>query len=182
MTLNVHEMFLHAWHLPMTRHVSVNELARAAATKPMDYESLTFARSRKNTVATARATARLFEKLARGSVVDRKASREMLDILRRQHFIGRVVKYLPWGSYANKTGSMRGLRNDSGLIWRGRHDQIAYSVYTFDSTPLPANNSDLLIKRTASADELMGQIGLTLWNIFGQSGRIKGKRSSRSQE
>src|SRR5579863_1360397 len=167
-TLNVHEMFLHAWHLPLNRPVTVKRLARAAGDKPMDYESLTFDRSSKNTVATARATARLFEKLARGTIVDRKASREMLDILRRQHFTNRVVKYLPWGSYGNKTGSMRGLRNDSGLIWRGRRDRIVYSAYTFDPTPLPANNSELLVNRNEAVDELLGRIGLVLWDQFGR--------------
>ncbi len=181
-TLNVHEMFLHAWHLPLDRPVSVKRLARAAGAKPMDYESLTFDRSSRNTIATARATAKLFEKLARGSIVDRKASREMLDILRRQHFTNRIVKYLPWGSYANKTGSMRGLRNDSGLIWRGRHDRIVYSAYTFDATPLPANNSELLVKRNEAVDELLGQIGVVLWDRFGCPTKTKKAGASRSSK
>jgi beta-lactamase class A len=54
-TLNVHEMFLHAWHLPLDRPVSVERLARAAGAKPMDYDSLTFDRSSRSTIATARA-------------------------------------------------------------------------------------------------------------------------------
>lgn len=181
-TLNVHEMFLHAWHLPLDRPVSVKRLAHAAGAKPMDYDSLTFDRSSRNTIATARATGRLFEKLARGAVVDRKASREMLEILRRQHFTSRIVKYLPWGSYANKTGSMRGLRNDSGLIWRGQRDRIVYSAYTFDPTPLPANNSELLVRRNEAVDELMGQIGLVLWEKFGRPANTKKVRVSRSSK
>lgn len=168
-TLNVHEMFLHAWRQPLDRPVALAQLGHAAGSMPMDYESLTFERSRRNTVATASATARLFEALALGSVVDAAASREMVDILRRSQFTSRIPKYLPWDATANKTGTLHGLRNDAGLIWRGENDRIAYALYTFDETLLPPGNSEMRVRRDDSVNYLMGQIGLTLWNHFGRA-------------
>lgn len=169
-TLNTHEMFLHAWRQPLDRFVGLEELDRATALAPMDYDSVTFERSDRNTVATAAATVRLFAALAAGQVVDAAASRAMVDILRRSQFTGRVTKYLPWNATANKTGTLSGLRNDAGILWRAADDYIVYCIYSFDATPLPIGNSELRTRRDEAVGEMMGQVGLALWNEFARMG------------
>lgn len=167
-TMTVHEMFLHAFGLPLDRPVGVPELAEAAQRRPMDYASLTFARTPDNTVASAGDMTRLMALLARRELVDAAASEEMIAILRRQQYSDRVPRYLPWRSVANKTGSMRGLRNDSGIIERGPEDLIAFTLFTFDPTPLPPANSPLLVERNQRVSALMAEVGQALWDRHGR--------------
>jgi beta-lactamase class A len=167
-TLNVHQMFLHTWHLPLDRVVDFKELRAATRGKPMDYNSLTFARTRENTVASAADMAKLMAMIGRRQIVSAAACEEMLLILNRQQYTSRVPRYLPWGAARNKTGTMRGLRNDSGLLMRGEDDAIAYALFTFDPTELGGNNSRLLVERDTRVASMMGEIGAILWDEFGR--------------
>lgn len=166
-TLSVHEMFLHAWDLPRDRPVSVEELARTASAKQMDYQSLTFARTRDNTVSTAADMAHMMALIATGGAVSPWVSAQAFDILRQTQTTDRVPRYLPFRSVANKTGTFRGLRNDSGIITRSEGDHIAYSVFTFDPLPLPLEDTRLYVRRNTLVAEFMGEIGALLHEDFG---------------
>jgi beta-lactamase class A len=166
LAIDVHEMFLHGWGLPLDRPVGVDELRATAKAKPMDYGSLTFARKRDNTVATAADMTRLMAMIARREVVDEGACDDMIAIMSQQQYTDRVPRFLPFGAVANKTGTMRGLRNDSGIMRRGKEDCIAYTLFTFDPTPLSAGNSRKLAKRNAKVAGLMAEIGHDLWHRF----------------
>lgn len=72
-----------------------------------------------------RDSGRFFLRLARGQEVSAAASRAMLDILRREQYaniIGRLIPYDPYATgrqrwrLASKSGSIRGVRNDAGLV------------------------------------------------------------------
>jgi len=164
--IDVHEMFLHAWGLPLDRPVGIDELRTVARSKPMDYGSLTFGRARDNTVASAADMARLMAMIARHEIIDKAACEDMIAILAQQQYTDRVPRHLPSGTVANKTGTMRGVRNDAGIIRRGEGDEIAYALFTFDPTPLPAGNSRRLAKRNAKIAGVMAEIGHDLWKRF----------------
>jgi beta-lactamase class A len=166
MAIDVHEMFLHAWHLPFDRPVGVEELRAAARAKPMDYKSVTFARGRENTIASAIDMARLMAMIAKREIVDAAACDDMIAIMSQQQYTDRVPRYLPFGAVANKTGTMRGVRNDAGIMRRGKNDDIAYALFSFDPTPLSAGNSRKLAKRNAKVALLMAEIGDELWHRF----------------
>lgn len=166
-TMSVHEMFLHAWNLPLDRPVSVAELASMASTKQMDYASLTFARNRDNTVSTAADMAHLMALIATGTAVSPWVSAQAFDIMRQTQTTDRVPRFLPFRSVANKTGTFRGLRNDSGIITRGADDHIAYSVFTFDPMALPLEDTRLFVRRNTLVAEFMGEIGAILFEEFG---------------
>lgn len=60
----------------------------------------------------------IFEKLARGEVVDKKSSDQMLGILRDQDFNDIIPAKLPAGTtVAHKTGWITGLHHDSGIVY-----------------------------------------------------------------
>lgn len=164
--IDVHEMFLHAWNLPFDRPVGIDELRVVARTRPMDYASLTFARSRDNTVSTAIDMARLMAMIAKRGIVDQAACDDMIAIMSQQQYTDRVPRYLPFGAVANKTGTMRGVRNDAGIMRRREGDDIAYALFSFDPTPLRAGNSKKLAKRNAKVALLMAEIGDALWRYF----------------
>ncbi|HLR24982.1 MAG TPA: serine hydrolase [Fodinibius sp.] len=59
----------------------------------------------------------LFEKIGRGQAVSQKASQEMIDILKKQHFNDMIPALLPGEvEVAHKTGWITGVQHDSGLI------------------------------------------------------------------
>jgi beta-lactamase class A len=90
----------------------------------------------------------------------------MIAIMSQQQYTDRIPRFLPFGAVANKTGTLRGVRNDSGIMHRGKDGDIAYTIFTFDPTPLAAGNSRKLAKRNAKIAALMGEIGQDLWQRF----------------
>jgi beta-lactamase class A len=68
-------------------------------------------------VSTPREMVLLLEKIERGEVVSPEASREMIEILKRQQYkdgIGRRLQHLP---VASKSGALDRLRADAGIVY-----------------------------------------------------------------
>ena len=60
----------------------------------------------------------IFERLAKGTAVDKESSKAMLDILFHQHFSTKIAGKLPKDvRVANKTGSIVAVNHDSGIVF-----------------------------------------------------------------
>lgn len=95
---------LDAWGCPGTR------LRRAM------YDDDARARGLDN-VMTPRETALLFLRLLAGELVDRATSDAVIDVLRRNDYDARLLRYVPEGVWhAHKEGNLEGVRNDAGVI------------------------------------------------------------------
>lgn len=71
-----------------------------------------------NNTVTAYDLMLLFEKIAKGEMVNKKASEAMVDILMQQTFRGIIPARLPnTVRVANKTGSIARVLNDSGIVY-----------------------------------------------------------------
>jgi beta-lactamase class A len=161
--MNVHEMFLYAFGIPERKDITLQELTEIASRVPMDYSSLTFSRKKDNNVSSARDMTRLMSLIFRRQVVDASACQEMLDILQEQQYNSRVSRYLPWRSVYHKTGTMRGLRNDSGILTCRDGSHAAFSVFSFDPITLPVDDNRLGVQRSQMVEEVMGEIGLAIF-------------------
>ena len=72
----------------------------------------------KNNVTTAFDLALLFEKIAMGRCISATASKEMVDILRRQKFKIMIPALLPDNVIvAHKTGSITNVQHDTGIVY-----------------------------------------------------------------
>lgn len=72
----------------------------------------------KNNTVTAISLSVMFERLAKKRVVSKKASEEMLDILKQQKFNNMIPARLPKRvRVAHKTGSSTGIVHDSGIVY-----------------------------------------------------------------
>ena len=70
-----------------------------------------------NNSTTARALLILLDRIARGDAGDAPSSREMLDILLRQHFTDGIPAGLPPGTrVAHKTGSITKINHDAAIV------------------------------------------------------------------
>jgi len=165
--MTVHEMFLHAFGIPDRKDTTLEELTEVAKKVQMDYNSRTFSRNSDNDVSSACDMTRLMTMIYKGEVVDRAACDEMLKILNQQQYNSRVPLYLPWYAARHKTGSMRGLRNDSGIIYCGEDSHVAFTVFSFDPTPLPLGEPRRGVEREYLVDGIMGEIGLAIYKHYG---------------
>lgn len=167
--MTVHEMFLHAFGIPNQVDISVEALRERARTVQMDYGSRTFSRERDNNVSSAWDMTRLMVMLYKGEVVDREACDDMLAVLSCQQYSSRVPLYLPWYTVYNKTGTMRGLRNDSGIINCNENSHVAFTVYSFDNVELPIDEPQIEVERSGKVSRIMGEIGLALFKHYSQA-------------
>jgi beta-lactamase class A len=68
--------------------------------------------------STAREIGRLFELMARGELVSKASSAEMIEILKRQQVNNRIPRYLEGITVAHKTGDGQPwIGNDAGILW-----------------------------------------------------------------
>ena len=74
---------------------------------------------------TAQDIADYYETLYKGELISKKASDEMLAILKRQKLNDRIPKYLPKGTIsAHKTGELGGVKHDAGIVFSDKGDYI----------------------------------------------------------
>ncbi len=70
---------------------------------------------------SARDLSFILERIYHSDCVDRPASEEMLKFLLGQHVDDRILRYLPSGvEVAHKTGTIRGIVHDAGIVFTGR--------------------------------------------------------------
>lgn len=164
--LACHGLFRHAWDLPREGPVAYGAFKAASKARAMPFSSGAYARNGANNVASAIDMARLMAMIARGEAGTAEDCADMIAILETQHFQQRVPRFLPSGAAANKTGSLRGLRNDVGLLRRGAGDTIAFALATFDATEFPHGNSRGQVEADVRICTLMGEVGQVLWDAF----------------
>jgi beta-lactamase class A len=161
-----HNLLARAWDVSTASRTPYAAFKATSKARPMAFSSAAYARSRDNNVATALAMARLMVLIAKGEAGHPDDCADMIAVLENQHYVDRVPRYLPQGSTANKTGSLRGLRNDIGLIRRSDTDRIAYAMFTLDTTEHPHGNSRALVEANTRIGSLMGEVGQILWDEF----------------
>jgi beta-lactamase class A len=107
-----------------------------------------------NNVSTPREMGRLLEAIERRTALDEASCAAMLDIMKRQKIDDRIPLHLPPGTpVAHKTGSLRGVRNDVGI------------VYAPDGPYVIALFAKRLVDQVAGADALAA-ISRAVWEAF----------------
>ena len=163
-----HGLFRLAWNLPLEAPLGYADFKAASKAAPMPFAGAAYAREPWNDTAASTDMARLLAMIQTREAAPAEDCAEMIALMDYQHYQDRVPRFLPLGSCANKTGSLRGLRNDTGLIRRGPGDTIAYAMFTLDTTELPNGNSRALVEANYRIGTMMGEVGQVLWDRFGK--------------
>jgi beta-lactamase class A len=120
-----------------------------------------------NNVGTARDMNHLLELIWNGQVVDRAACDEMLHILLQQQLETRLPRFLPRGTpIAHKTGTLEGIRNDSGIIYVNEHSHVAVTVYSTWDAQAVKGDEVATWERMNAVDSAMGHIGRAAYDHF----------------
>lgn len=110
-----------------------DEIIRRLIDGEYDWNSIVFQESTENNVSSAKDMSLLLEKIALGDIVSEECSREIREILFKQHFQQRIGGLLPRNKkVANKTGSLGTMFNDTGIVYlpdnKGEFVITVYSV------------------------------------------------------
>ncbi|MCX6044014.1 MAG: class A beta-lactamase-related serine hydrolase [Chloroflexi bacterium] len=178
----MHELGLTDIHVPMTVRDIFNDIMGEAGSdprlaftnlgqpqkeEPSNRNGHAYSLGPDNDVGTPRALNRLVELIFQGEVVSRTACDQMLHILLQQQLNLRLPRFLPEGTpVAHKTGTLGGIRNDSGIIYCNDHAHVAVTVFcTWDAAAVkddPVAEWD----RVNALDSAFGHIGRLVYQQF----------------
>lgn len=95
-------------------------LKRNLGERQSSFDCRALAETPDNNISTPRDMVRLHEAIQRGEGLSDRSRDAVIDILKRQKYSTMIPELLPFGvQTAHKTGSLRGVRNDVGLVYAG---------------------------------------------------------------
>ncbi len=100
-------------------------------------DGVVFSRTPENNVSSAAAMTKLVTMLFKGEIVGGEIRDEMMNILYKQQLKQRLPRFLPPAvRFANKTGTIAGFCNDSGVMTISENNHVAITAFTvWDDQP-----------------------------------------------
>jgi beta-lactamase class A len=130
-------------------------------------DGTSFSRGPDNNVSTPIAMTRLVAMLFKGEIVDGEIKDELIDILLKQQFNDRLPRFLPNGTlFAHKTGTIGGVRNDSGVIYVGENNHVAVTLFTWWDDEAVRNQPEAAYQRIFEVETAMGKIGRLVYDHY----------------
>ena len=140
-------------------------LALAAA--PRKRDGRCYSLGADNDGGTPAALTELLARIWRGEIVSRAAGDAMLEILLKQQFNDRLPRYLPPGTpCAHKTGTLPGIRNDSGIIYASGTSHVAVTVFARWDDEAARDDPIARSEEPVAIDSAFGRIGRLLYDAF----------------
>ena len=142
----------------------------ALATAPRNRTGRSYSLGPDNDVGTPAALTELLARIWRGEFVSRAACDAMLDILLKQQLNDRLPRYLPPGTRcAHKTGTLPGIRNDSGIIYASGTSHVAVTLFSRWDDAAVADDPIANKETPIAIDSAFGRIGRLLYDTFSEA-------------
>jgi len=139
----------------------------ALAAGPRNREGVCYSLGPDNDTGTPAALTDLLARIWRGETVSRAACDNMLEILLKQQLNDRLPRYLPPGTpCAHKTGTLPGIRNDSGIIYAGESAHVAVTVFSRWDDEAVSDDPIARSEQPIAVDTAFGRIGRLLYDTF----------------
>ena len=178
-TAAMHSLGLTDIHVPLTIRELFDDLLPssdptqdmlALATAPRNRKGISYSLGPDNDTGTTAALTELLARIWRGEVVNRAACDAMLDILLKQQLNDRLPRYLPPGTpCAHKTGTLPGIRNDSGIIYAGENAHVAVTVFSRWDDEAVSDDPIASREQPIAIDAAFGRIGRLLYDSYGDA-------------
>ena len=178
-TSTMHSLGLTGIHVPMTIRQIFDDLLPSAdptqdmlalATAPRNRTGRSYSLGPDNDVGTPAALTELLARIWRGEFVSRAACDAMLDILLKQQLNDRLPRYLPPGTRcAHKTGTLTGIRNDSGIIYASGASHVAVTLFSRWDDAAVADDPIANKETPIAIDSAFGRIGRLLYDTFSEA-------------
>ncbi len=175
-TRTMHNLGLTDIHVPLTIRQIFDDLLPSAdptqdlltlATAPRNRNGRCYSLGSDNDVGTPAALTKLLTRIWQGEIVSHDACNEMLKILRKQQLNDRLPRYLPPGTpFAHKTGTLPGIRNDSGILYASENSHVAVTVFSRWDDETVADDPIASKEQPVAIDRAFGRIGRLLYDAF----------------
>lgn len=144
-------------------HALDREAHRAGPRK----DSLAYRLTPENNVATPRELTQLMRLIYEGGLPDRAAGDGALGILLQQQLNERLPRFLPPGTrVAHKTGTLSGVRNDSGILYVRDDSHVALTVFTQWDDQKVWDDPRAAWRQTVAIDTAIGEIGRLAFDAY----------------
>ena len=178
-TRAMHDLGLTDIHVPLTIRELFDDLLPssdptqdmlALARGPRNRTGISYSLGPDNDTGTPAALTELLALIWRGETVNRAACDAMLDILLKQQLNDRLPRYLPPGTpCAHKTGTLPGIRNDSGIIYAADNSHVAVTVFSRWDDEAVSDDPIASKEQPIAIDSAFGRIGRLLYDTFSES-------------
>lgn len=178
-TRTMHDLGLTDIHVPLTIREMFDDLLPssdptqdmlALAAGPRNRDGICYSLGPDNDVGTPAALTELLARIWRGEAVSRTACDAMLEILLKQQLNDRLPRYLPPGTpCAHKTGTLPGIRNDSGIIYANENAHVAVTVFSRWDDESVSDDPIARSEQPIAIDAAFGRIGRLLYDTFGDA-------------
>ncbi len=145
------------------------DLAVAETKMSSRKDTLVYQLTPENNVATPCDLTDLLCQIFAGKTPDRQWSDFALKILLLQQLNDRLPRFLPAGTRcAHKTGTIGGVRNDSGIIYAGDNSHVALTLFATWDEEAVEKDFKLDRQRSFEIDTAMGEIALLAFEAYRQ--------------
>lgn len=149
------------------KDVSSEELEALIIEKGINHDAVAFSLNSDNNVSTARAMSQLVTMIFKDEIVSQDSRKTMLDILLQQQFNDRLPRFLPPSiKCAHKTGTIWGIRNDSGIYYISDDNHVAITLFTHWDYEAVWLQTEAELARIFEIETAMGQIGRLVFDHF----------------
>lgn len=155
---------------PEIRDLPVEEISAWSNKNGILYDGLAFSLEPDNNVSTANDMTRLVHMLFQGEIVDGDLKDELIGIMLKQQFNARLPRFLPNGTkFAHKTGTIGGIRNDSGVIFINDSNHVIVTAFTSWDEQAVRQNPEAEHQRIFEVETAMGRIGRLVYDHYATS-------------
>lgn len=152
---------------PEVRDLPVEEISEWSNKHGILYDGLAFSLSPENNVSTANDMTRLVHMLYQGEIVEGGIKDELLGIMLKQQFNARLPRFLPHGTkFAHKTGTIGGIRNDSGVIYISDDNHVVVTAFTSWDAQAVWQDPVAEQQRIFEVETAMGRIGRIVYDHY----------------
>jgi beta-lactamase class A len=131
-------------------------------------DSLAYRLTPENNVGTPRELTRLMCLIYGGGLPDRAAGDGALGIMLQQQLNERLPRFLPPGTrVAHKTGTLSGVRNDSGILYVRDDSHVALTVFTQWDDRAVWDDPRAAWRQVVAIDTAIGEIGRLTYDAYG---------------
>lgn len=131
------------------------------------HDSLAYRLAPENNVGTPREMTQLASLIFAGCTPDRAGSDGALGILLQQQLNERLPRFLPAGArVAHKTGTLSGVRNDTGILYARDDSHVALSVFTRWDDRQVWDDPRAAWRRTVAVDSAIGEVGRLAYDAY----------------
>lgn len=158
---------LRSLYPPEVHNLPLDELRKWADENDIVRDGTAFSLEPDNNISTANDMTRLVHMLFQGEIVEGELKDELIGILHKQQFNDRLPRFLlPSVAFAHKTGTIAGIRNDSGVMYIDPNNHVVVTLFAWWDDKAVWHQPEAERQRIFEVETAMGKIGRAVYDHY----------------